>query len=100
MALVQPPPHDSEEYELKSPSANEFSTDNAEQLVLLENPENEKLYQLTRPRRVTFLSSTEIALFFIIAIIYPIFCLFVHIRGNVQIGASELLGIRFLHREQ
>ena len=36
MALVRPSPH-----ELNSPSTNEISTDNAEQLILLENPENE-----------------------------------------------------------
>ena len=97
MALVQPPPQRSE---LESPSANEFSTDNAENLVLLEKLENEKLYQLPHPRRAIFLSWTKIALFLIIAIFYHTFCLIVHHRGNVQIGGSGVLGLPFFQCEQ
>ena len=43
MALLRPPTHDSE---FNPPSANEISTDNADQLDLLQKPENERLHQL------------------------------------------------------
>ena len=41
MAHLRPPTH-----ELNPPSANEISTDNIEQLDVLENPENGRLHQL------------------------------------------------------
>ena len=43
MALLRPPTHDSE---FNPPSANEISTEIAEQLDLLQKPENERLHQL------------------------------------------------------
>ena len=43
MALLRPPTHDSE---FNPPSANEISTEIAEQLDLLQKPENELLHQL------------------------------------------------------
>ena len=46
MALLRPPTHNSE---FNPPSSNEISTDNAEQLDLLQKPENERLHQLELP---------------------------------------------------
>ena len=43
MALLRTPTHNSE---FNPPSSNEISTDNAEQLDLLQIPENERLHQL------------------------------------------------------
>ena len=89
MALVRSPPH-----ELNSPSANEISTDNAEQSVLLEKPEKEQLHQLPPRRLEIYLIWAKIALVFIFAISYLTFCFVVHYR-NVPIGRSP-----FLHCEQ
>jgi len=93
MALVRPPPH-----ELNPPSAaaNEISTDNAEQLGLLENPEKQ-LPQIPPPRRKIYLISAKIALVLILAIFYLTFCLIVHYR-IVPIGQLESgVGLSFLH---
>jgi hypothetical protein len=98
MALVQPPqaPH-----ELNPPQAfaNEMSTDNAEQSVLLEKPENEKLYQLLvpPPRREILLTSAKIAFLLIFAIFYLTFCVIVRYR-NVPSG-SGVVGLLFLQCE-
>jgi hypothetical protein len=87
MALV---PH-----ELNPPSA----TDNAEQLVSLEKPDNEKLYQLLvpPPRRAIILTSTKIAFLLVFALSYLTFCFIVHYR-NVPSG-SGVVGLPFLHCE-
>jgi hypothetical protein len=94
MALVRPPPH-----ELNPPSADEISTDNPEQLVLLEKPEKERLRQLPAPRREIYLISAKLALVLIFAISYLTFGIIVHYR-NVPIGRSGVLGISFLRCEQ
>ena len=57
MALLRPPTHDSE---FNPPSANEISTDNAEQLDLLQKPENERLHQLP-PHELNPDSANEIS---------------------------------------
>jgi hypothetical protein len=88
MALVQPPPH-----ELNLPSANEISTDNAEQLVLLENPEKERLHQL--PASAPLLSAKH-ALALIFAISYLTFCYIIHYR-NIRIGRSGVLSLPFIY---
>ena len=49
-------------------SANEISTDNAEQSVLLEKPENEQLHQIRSPRREIYFISAKIALVLIFII--------------------------------
>ena len=98
MALVQPPPHDSES-ELDPPSANEISTDNAEQLVLVAGKlEKERLHQLPPPRREIYLISAKLALLLIFAISYLTFCFVVHYH-NVPIGRSRDLGFPFPHCE-
>ena len=94
MALVRSPPH-----ELIPPSANEISTDKAEQLVLLEKPENEKFYQLPRPRCAVFQTSTKIALLLIVAIFYHTFCFIVQIY-KVPIGGSGVMDLAFFDCEQ
>jgi hypothetical protein len=99
MALVRPPPH---ELRVNPPSANEISTDNlnAEQLSLLEKPDNLKpLPQIPPPRREIYLISAKIALVLIIIIFYLSFCFIVHYR-IVPIGRSGVLGLPFLHCEQ
>ena len=94
MALVRSPPH-----ELNSPSANEISTDNAEQSVLLEKPEKEQLHQLPPRRLEIYFIWAKIALVFIFAISYLTFCFVVHYR-NIPIGLSGGLSLPFLHCEQ
>ena len=96
MSLVRPldPPH-----ELDQPSANVTSTDNAEQLVLLEKLEKEQLRQLPPPRLEIYLISAKIALVLFFAISYLTFCFIVHYR-NIPIGGSGVLGLPFLHCEQ
>jgi hypothetical protein len=91
MALVRPSPH-----EHNPPS--EISTDNAEQLVLLEKPKKERLHQLPPPRHEFYLISAKLALFLISAISYLTFCFIVHYR-HVPIGRSGVLGLPF-HCEQ
>ena len=93
MALVRPPPH-----ELNPPSADEISTDNAEQLVLLEEPEKERLNQLPPPRREIYLISAKLALVFILAISYLTFCFIVHYHP-IPIGRSVVLSLSFSHCE-
>ena len=99
MALVRPLPD-----ELNPPSASEISTDRAEQLSLLENPEKEQLHQLIPPlRRNIYLTSAKIALVFIFIIFYLTFCFIVHYRNvRVPIGRNGDLSLPFLHstREQ
>jgi hypothetical protein len=90
MALVRPPPH-----ELNPPSADEISTDNAEQLVLFEKPEKEQL-QLPPPRREIYLISAKLALVLILAISYLTFCFIAHYR-HIPI---DRLSLSFLHCEQ
>ena len=94
MALVLPSPH-----ELNPPSPNEMSIDNAEQLVLLEKSERERLHQLPPPYREIYLKSAKIALALVFTISYFTFCFIVHYR-NVPIGGSGVLGLPFLHCEQ
>jgi hypothetical protein len=86
---------------LPPPSAadNEISTDNAEQLGLLEKPEKQ-LPQIPPPRRKIYLISAKIALVLILAIFYLTFCLLVHYR-IVPIGQLESgVGLSFLRGEQ
>jgi hypothetical protein len=87
MALVRPPPG-----ELNPPSANEISTDDAEQFVLLEKPEKERVHQLLR-------IPAKFSVFLILAICYLTFCIIVRYR-IVPIGPRGVLGVPFLHREQ
>jgi hypothetical protein len=94
MVLVRPPTH-----ELNPPSANEISTDNPEQFVLLEKPEKERLHQLPPPRHEIYLISAKITLFLIFAISYLTFCVIVHYR-HIPIGRSGVLVLPFLHGEQ
>ena len=94
MALVRPPPH-----ELNPPPANEISTNNPEQLALLEKAERERLHQLPAPRREIYFISAKLALVLIFAISYLTFCVIVHYR-NVPIGRGGVLGIPFLRCEQ
>ena len=94
MALVRPPSH-----ELSSPSTNEISTDNAEQSILLENPEKEQLHRIPSPRREIYFISAKIALVLIFIISYHTFCFIVHYR-SIPIGRSGILGPSFLHCEQ
>lgn len=94
MALVRPPPH-----ELNPPSADEVSTDNAEQLGFLEKPEKERLYQLPAPRHELYLISAKLGLFLIFAISYLTFCFIVHYR-NVPLSRSIVIGLPFPHCEQ
>jgi hypothetical protein len=95
MALVRPPPH-----ELNPASANEISTDNAEQLVFLEKPEKERLHRLPPPRREIYLISAKLTLFLIFAISYLTFCFVVH-QYHVPIGRNGFgLGLPFLHCEK
>ena len=84
MALVRPPSH-----ELSSPSTNEISTDNAEQSILLENPEKEQLHRIPSPRREIYFISAKIALVLIFIISYHTFCFIVHYR-SIPIGRSEI----------
>ena len=78
-----------------------MSTDNAEQLVLLEKGQMEwlQLHQLPPPRREIYLISAKIALVVIFAISYITFCFIVH-YNNVPIGLSRVKGLPFLHCEQ
>ena len=95
MALVRPPPH-----ELNPPPASEISTDNTEQLVLLEKPEKERPHQLPIPCREIYLVSAKLVLVLIFAISYLTFCFIVHYR-NVPIGRSAVrVGPPFLHCEK
>jgi hypothetical protein len=94
MALVRPLPQ-----ELNPPSTNEISTDNAEQLVLLEKSEKELLHQVPPPRREIYLISAKLALVLIFAISYLTFCFIVHYH-NVPVGQSGVSGHPFLHCEQ
>ena len=99
LQVVQPSPSP-HELRVNPPSTNEISTDNAEQLVLLEKPENEKLYRLATPRCAIFLTSTKIASVLIFAICYHTFCFIVHYRNvTVPIGGRGVLGLPFLHCE-
>jgi hypothetical protein len=100
MALVRPLPHELNRDPL---SATEISTDNAEQLGLLEKPEK-SLPQIPPPRREIYLKSAKIALVLIFIISYLTFCFIVHYR-IVPIAQSGLgvLGQPFLqnlHCEQ
>ena len=92
MALVRPSPH-----KLNPPSVNKLSTDNVEQLVLLEKPEKERLHQLPPPRHEIYRISGKLGLFLISAISYLTFCFIVH-HYHVPIGRS--VGLPFLHCEQ
>jgi hypothetical protein len=92
MALVRSPPH-----EPIPPSANEMSTDNQEQLVLLEKPEKERFHQLPPSRHEIYLISAKLALVLIFAIPYLTFC-FIVLHRNVPIGGS--VGLPFVHCEQ
>ena len=94
MAHVRPSPD-----KLNPPSATEISTDNPEQLGLLETLEKERLHQLPPPRREIYLISAKIALVLIFIISYHTFCFVVHYR-NVPIGRSRDLGLPFLHSKQ
>ena len=89
MALMRPPQH-----ELNPSSANEISTDNTEQLVLLEKPKKEQLQQLPTPRHKIYVISAKLAL---VLISYLTFCFIVHYH-HVPIGQS--VGLSFLHCEQ
>jgi hypothetical protein len=92
MALVRPPPH-----EHTPASANKISTDNTEQVVLLEKPGKERLHQLPPPRREIYLISAKLALFLIFVTSYLTFCFIVH-HHNIPIGRSGVrLGLPFLH---
>ena len=95
MVLIRPLPH-----ELNPPSAHEIPTDNAEQLVLLEKPEKERLHQLPPPRPEIYLILAKLALVLIFATSYLTFCYIVHRRGNIPIGRSGVLGQPFFHCEQ
>ena len=95
MALVRLPAH-----ELNPPSAHEIPTDNAEQLVLLEKPEKERLLQLPPPRREIYLIMAKLALVLIFATSYLTFCYIAHRRGNIRIGRSGVLGQPFFQCEQ
>jgi hypothetical protein len=95
LANVLPPPH---ELNGDPPSANEISTDSAEQLGLLEKSEK-PLPQIPPPRREIYLISAKIALVLIFIIFYHTFCFIVHYR-HVPIGRSGILGLTFLHCEQ
>jgi len=94
MALVRPPPH-----ELNPLSADEMSTDNSEQFVLLEKPEKERLYQLPPPRRETYLIAAKLALVLILVISYLTFCFIVQYR-HIPVGRSGVLSLSFPYREQ
>ena len=94
MALVRPSPH-----ELNPPSVNKISTDNVEQLVLLEKPKKERLHQLPPPRHEIYCISAKLALFLISAISYLTFCFIVHYH-RIPIGRSGVLGLPFSHCEQ
>ena len=94
MALVRPPPHDP-----SSPSAKRISTDNAEELMLLETPEKERPHQLPPPHSGIMLKSARLVLVLILALSYLTFCFIVHYR-NVPVGGSEVLGPPSLHCEQ
>jgi hypothetical protein len=95
MALVRPPPH-----ELTPASANEISTNNAEQVVLLEKPEKERVYRLPSPRREIYLISAKLALILISAISYLTFCFIVQYY-HIQISRNGVrLGPQFLHCKQ
>ena len=94
MALVQLPPH-----ELNPPSADEISTGNAEQLVLLEIPtEKEQINQLSPPRRNIYLMSAKLALVLILATSYLTFCIIVDYRP-IPIDQSVFLSLSFSHCE-
>ena len=82
---------------LNPPSANDISTDNAKQSVLLENPEREQLHRI--PRREIYFISAKISLVFVFTISYHTFCFIVHYR-SIPIGQSGFLGLSFLHCEQ
>jgi hypothetical protein len=95
MALVRPPPH-----EHTSASANKISTDNTEQVVLLEKPGKERLHQLPSPSRNIYLILAKLALVLVLAISYLTFCFIVQ-HHNIPIGRSGVgLGLPFLHCEQ
>jgi hypothetical protein len=92
MALVRPPPH-----EHTPASANKISTDNTEQVVLLEKLGKER--QLPPPSRHIYLISAKLALVLILAISYLTFCFIVQ-HHNIPIGRSGVgLGLPFLHCE-
>ena len=96
-ALVRPPPH-----ELNPPSADEISTDNAEQLVLFENPtkkEKERINQLPPPRRKIYLISAKLALVLILSISYLTFCFIVYYRP-IPIDQSVFLSLSFSRCEK
>lgn len=96
VALVQPPSH-----ELNPPSANEISTDNAEQFSLLERPEKEQLHQLPLPRRDICLITAKIAVVLIFTIAYLTFCFIVRYRNiRVPFGGSGDLDLPFYSGEQ
>ena len=94
MALVRSPPH---ELIPPSSSANEISTDNPEQLILLEKPKKGQLHQLPPPRRETYLILARLALVLIFATSYLTFCFVVHYR-HIPIGRG--VGVPFFHCEQ
>ena len=87
-------------HELNPPSADEVSTDNTEQSVLLENPEKEKeqLHHILPPRREIYFLSAKIGLVLVFTIFYHTFCFIAHYR-SIPIGN---LGLSFLqvHCEQ
>ena len=92
MAIARPPPH-----ELNPPSPNEISTDNPEQLVLVEK--KEQLHQLPASSREIYVISAKLALVLIFATSYLTLCFIVHYR-NVPIGRSGNLGFPFPHCEK
>ena len=92
---LRPPPH-----ELNPPSADEISTDNAEQLSFLGAPEKERLHRLLPPRREIYLKSAKLALFPIFSISYLTFCYVAHYY-HVPIGRKGIPGLPFFpHSEQ
>ena len=96
MVLIRPLPH-----ELNPPSAHEIPTDNAEQLVLLEKPEKERLHQLPPPRRDICLITAKIAVVLIFTIAYLTFCFIVRYRNiRVPFGGSGDLDLPFYSGEQ
>jgi hypothetical protein len=103
MALVQTPgpPHEPNPPSTidNPPSANDTSTDDAEQSNLVEKPEKERLHPLRPPRREIYVILAKLALVLLLAISYLTFCFIVHYR-NVPIGRSRALGLPFIHCEQ
>ena len=93
MALVRPP----HELNPPPPSTDKISTDNSEQLVLLEKPEKERLHQVLPCRREVYVMSAKLALVLILAISYLTFCFVVH---YLHVPIRRGVGPPFLHCEQ